>query len=97
MYDEFGNYIGPNLDMSEEDSGSDDSGSEMKGSDYAYEKAVSILHFKQLIQNLVRTLKTVHPRCKGKTSRVQQCHPGTSRINRWRSIKKRTTSNMANR
>lgn len=40
LYDEFGNYIGPEIDVSGDDSGSDeDSGAR---SDYAYEKAVSV-------------------------------------------------------
>ena len=41
LYDEFGNYIGPEIDMSEEDSGSDEGSQDRKGSDYAYEKMVS--------------------------------------------------------
>ena len=45
LYDEFGNYIGPQLDMSEdEDDSENDAGSSpnrspaASGSDYAYEK-----------------------------------------------------------
>ena len=40
LYDEFGNYIGPDLDESEDDSSSDggDRSGKANSSDYAYEK-----------------------------------------------------------
>ena len=53
LYDEFGNYIGPEMDMSEGsgDSGDSDSDSDNKAgpnddsnSSYAYEKPVSIIN-----------------------------------------------------
>ena len=50
LYDEFGNYIGPDLDESEgSDSGSGDDNNDRSAnadsSDYAYEKPVSTLTF----------------------------------------------------
>ena len=49
LYDEFGNYIGPELDESDEESSGDDNNDLQSGkgagnsSDYAYEKPVSFL------------------------------------------------------
>ena len=50
LYDEFGNYIGPDLDESEgSDSGSGDDNNDRSAnadsSDYAYEKPVSTYNF----------------------------------------------------
>ena len=39
LYDEFGNYIGPEMDVSEDESGDSDSQDSNKQSSYAYEKS----------------------------------------------------------
>jgi len=96
LYDEFGNYIGPDMELSGEDSGNDSSdngnGGKGPGSDYAYEKAVSNRSPKQLIKNLVRTVKMTALKCSDKTCPVRACRLDTSKI-RWKLTSKRTTSN----
>lgn len=49
LYDEFGNYIGPEIEASEDDSSSDSG--EGNGSDYAYEKQVSLNAHQHCIPN----------------------------------------------